>query len=167
MSEEPKPTTGEWTVDDETVVTPSNWNFWIGDPIVAKRIADAHNAALAAERENLIIVSETIGQLREQLAGAQAELKLLWGKDFPKSYHNAALYAAIAEAVDKETRRCHANWTKARDQAVAAAQTTLFDALKMLHDDIADYARINHLGGFQNHAMKAARAALAKVKEGK
>jgi hypothetical protein len=40
----------------------------------------------------------------------------------------------------------------------------LVEALQMLHDDIADYARINNLGGFQNHAMKLARAALAKAK---
>ena len=36
----------------------------------------------------------------------------------------------------------------------------LVAALKGLHDDIAEYARINNLGGFDNHWMKAARAAL-------
>jgi hypothetical protein len=76
------PTTGEWTADDETVVNSGNWNFWIGDPIVAKRIADAHNAELAAERDSREAYRdlwhgqqqttskhlETILQLRSQLA---------------------------------------------------------------------------------------------------
>lgn len=35
------------------------------------------------------------------------------------------------------------------------------EALRLLHDDCAEYARINHLGGFNNHAMLLARAALA------
>lgn len=39
----------------------------------------------------------------------------------------------------------------------------LLAALKGLHDDIAEYARINNLGGFDNHWMKAARAAIAKA----
>lgn len=39
----------------------------------------------------------------------------------------------------------------------------LLAALKALHDDIADYARINNLGGFDNHCMKQARAAIAKA----
>lgn len=41
----------------------------------------------------------------------------------------------------------------------------LRDALKALHDDIADYARVNKLGGFDNHCMKQARSALAKASE--
>lgn len=38
-------------------------------------------------------------------------------------------------------------------------------ALELLHDNIAEYARINNLGGFDNHDMKMARAALTKSKE--
>ena len=33
-------------------------------------------------------------------------------------------------------------------------------ALKALHDDIAEYARLNNIGGFDNHAMVNARAAI-------
>lgn len=43
---------------------------------------------------------------------------------------------------------------------IHSAPPALTDALAMLHDDVADYARINNLGGYGNHAMKAARAAL-------
>jgi hypothetical protein len=51
-----------------------------------------------------------------------------------------------------------AQWANAR--LIAAAPQMLF-ALQGLHDDIAEYSRINHLGGFDNHWMKAARAAIA------
>jgi predicted nuclease with TOPRIM domain len=37
----------------------------------------------------------------------------------------------------------------------------LRDALQQLHDNIAEYARINHLGGFDNQDMRMARKALA------
>jgi hypothetical protein len=33
-------------------------------------------------------------------------------------------------------------------------------ALQMLHDNTAEYQRINHLGGYDNHDMRVARAAL-------
>ena len=33
-------------------------------------------------------------------------------------------------------------------------------ALRGLHDDTADYIRLNNLGGYDNHWMKAAREAL-------
>lgn len=44
-----------------------------------------------------------------------------------------------------------------------AAAPDLLAALKGLHDDIAEYAHINRLGGFDNHWMKAARAAIDKA----
>jgi hypothetical protein len=50
-----------------------------------------------------------------------------------------------------------------RDQYKAQAEA-LAEALTILHDDIAEYAAINSLGGFQNHAMKQARATLAQYK---
>ena len=41
----------------------------------------------------------------------------------------------------------------------------LWEALKALHDDCAEYIRINNLSGaFDNHVMKQARNALAKYK---
>lgn len=59
-----------------------------------------------------------------------------------------------------------------RDNAALAHQSAQFladelaEALKALHDDIAEYAKINNLGGFDNHCMKQARAVIAKA-EGK
>lgn len=47
------------------------------------------------------------------------------------------------------------------DEAMRLINTLRF-ALKGLHDDVAEYARINHLGGFDNHWMKAAREALGE-----
>lgn len=45
---------------------------------------------------------------------------------------------------------------------LSAAAPDLYEALQLLHDNIAEYARINNLGGFDNHDMKMAREALAK-----
>jgi hypothetical protein len=47
--------------------------------------------------------------------------------------------------------------------ALIAASPDLLQALQLLQDDIAEYARINNLGGFDNHVMKLARAAIAKA----
>ena len=47
-----------------------------------------------------------------------------------------------------------------RDEARAEVEG-LRSALRGLHDDIVEYQRINHLGGYDNHWMLAARAALA------
>lgn len=44
-----------------------------------------------------------------------------------------------------------------------AAAPDLLQALKLLHDNLAEYQRINNLGGYNNHDMKMARAALAKA----
>lgn len=49
--------------------------------------------------------------------------------------------------------------------ALIAAAPELLAALKALHDDIAEYARINNLGRFDNHVMRQARAAIAKAEE--
>ena len=37
----------------------------------------------------------------------------------------------------------------------------LRDALQALHDDVAEYQRINNIGGYDNHAMVQARTALS------
>ena len=50
--------------------------------------------------------------------------------------------------------------TQERDKARAEVER-LRSALRGLHDDIVEYQRINHLGGYDNHWMLAARAALA------
>ena len=40
----------------------------------------------------------------------------------------------------------------------------LLEALENLHANIAEYARINNLGGFDNQDMQQARAAIAKAR---
>ena len=45
-----------------------------------------------------------------------------------------------------------------------AAAPELLEALENLHANIAEYARINNLGGFGNQDMQQARAAIAKAK---
>lgn len=48
-----------------------------------------------------------------------------------------------------------------REMELRAEVERLRSALRGLHDDIVEYQRINHLGGYDNHWMLAARAALA------
>jgi len=43
------------------------------------------------------------------------------------------------------------------------AAPDLLAALIALHDWIDEYAEINHLGGFDNHEMRQARAAIIKA----
>jgi len=50
--------------------------------------------------------------------------------------------------------------TQERDEARAEVER-MRGALRGLHDDIVEYQRINHLGGYDNHWMLAAREALA------
>ena len=51
---------------------------------------------------------------------------------------------------------------RANARLIAAAPDMLA-ALRALHDNIAEYAKINNLGGFDNHDMRQARAAIAKA----
>lgn len=68
--------------------------------------------------------------------------------------HNSAVAIEMARRIDVVARRA---------STTEASRDELARALKGLHDDIAEYARINNLGGFDNHWMKAARAALATL----
>ena len=52
-----------------------------------------------------------------------------------------------------------------REMELRAEVERLRSALRGLHDDIVEYQRINHLGGYDNHWMLAARAALAATEE--
>lgn len=45
----------------------------------------------------------------------------------------------------------------------ANAHDDLVHALRLLHDNLAEYQRINQLGGYDNQDMQIARAALAKA----
>ena len=56
--------------------------------------------------------------------------------------------------------------TQERDEARAEIER-LRSALRGLHDDIVEYQRINHLGGYDNHWMRAARAILLNATEAK
>ena len=53
--------------------------------------------------------------------------------------------------------------TQANARLIAAAPE-LLEALENLHANIAEYAQINNLGGFDNQDMQQARAAIAKAK---
>ena len=44
------------------------------------------------------------------------------------------------------------------------ASVDLLEALELLHDNLAEYQRINNMGGYDNHDMRMARAAIAKAK---
>ena len=44
-----------------------------------------------------------------------------------------------------------------------AAAPELLEALNLLHDNMAEYGRINNLGGYDNQDMRMARAAIAKA----
>ena len=50
-----------------------------------------------------------------------------------------------------------------KNGCLISAAPDLLEALQLLHDSIAEFARINNLGGFENHDMKMARAAIAKA----
>jgi hypothetical protein len=43
------------------------------------------------------------------------------------------------------------------------AHDALLNALRLLHDNLAEYQRLNNLGGYDNHDMVAARDAIAKA----
>jgi acetamidase/formamidase len=55
------------------------------------------------------------------------------------------------------------DWAAQEILRLDALKVELLEALKMLHDDIADYITRNNLTGVDNHVMKAARAAIAKA----
>lgn len=73
-------------------------------------------------------------------------------------YNIAHIYAfAGPELPDRSSR------TDANARLIAAAPE-MAEALQMLHDNIAEYARINNLGGLDNQDMRNARAILARIK---
>ena len=68
--------------------------------------------------------------------------------------------------VNAPGRDHHSSWFKLiehPDARLIAAAPDLLEALKMLHDDIAEYAKINNLGGFDNQVVRLARTAIAKA----
>jgi hypothetical protein len=69
--------------------------------------------------------------------------------------HTDASHAALAA---ENVRLAYDNARLARVNAA------LVDALQMLHDNTAEYQRINNLRGYDNHDMRVARAAIASAK---
>lgn len=51
-----------------------------------------------------------------------------------------------------------------RKDAIRAKAVELYQALRLLHDNLAEYQRINNLGGYDNHDMRMARAAMDGLK---
>jgi hypothetical protein len=134
------------------------------DRMEAEYTVAAHNAALAAAKTTCDQCSRKLEdgaryedhgeQPQEWTAESVGEFHLLlndYQREEIAKYHNDALAA------------------QAYQHGLAHGETLkmLVDVLEELHDDIAEYARINHLGGFDNHAMKRARAAIAKANKEK
>jgi hypothetical protein len=149
--------TGEWTVEQFTetfpatdfegrpFLIPHTYKVVCGSKIIctspfkeaAQGIADAHNAALAAERE----ISDGLGklndQLRAQLAAAQAAMKQLNGcrnrmanafNAFGSTRHEG--HAKEFWNADDDFDKAMSNDTEALAAAIAAAQKPLVDALR-------------------------------------
>lgn len=70
-----------------------------------------------------------------------------------------SLYIAVCNPANMREVLAH---IKVQDAEI----TRLRKALQMLHDDVADYQRINKLGGYDNHCMKLARVTLATTPKG-
>jgi hypothetical protein len=86
-------------------------------------------------------------------------------KDEPNTVVLQAVLDAIKGTLDPHTQIAdHPNVKFAQMERwkLEVERDALKTALALLHDDVADYARLNHLGGFQNHAMVAARQALGR-----
>ena len=69
----------------------------------------------------------------------------------PALPEDLGFYNQIVEKILQDRR-----WLLARVDELA-------EALRGLHDDNVDYLRLNHLGGYDNHWLKAAREALARL----
>jgi predicted RNase H-like nuclease (RuvC/YqgF family) len=87
MSDQPKPTTGEWTVFGTSVQVNGEALFHCSTRKDAEIASLEHNAALAAEREKLqeLVLKRDaeIAQLTFKLAGID---KQLFAEAIPKSY---------------------------------------------------------------------------------
>lgn len=78
----------------------------------------------------------------------------LWHASRKRYYVNDQRNLVIAE-LDVKRPEFAAN------ALLIAAAPELLRCLQQLHDDIAEYARINNLGGYDNHVMRQARSAIA------
>ena len=76
--------------------------------------------------------------------------------------HVAAEIGAVCNFGTAVRRMRAIDETQANSRLIAAAPD-LLTALQMLHDETADYIRLNNLGGMNNQSMQLARAALARA----
>lgn len=80
--------------------------------------------------------------------------------------HNAASFGDFVTAAMRNPGRfgsnddAHTQWANAR---LISAAPDLLAALRLLHDNLAEYQRINNLGGYDNQDMQIALAAIAKA----
>lgn len=89
----------------------------------------------------------------------QAEFEAYFIQNYPPqtiisnpAWHAPKIYRAATRQLEREL----------------AAETEkvkrLREALTMLHDNFAEYGRINNIGGYDNHDMRLARATLEATK---
>jgi hypothetical protein len=50
-------------------------------------------------------------------------------------------------------------------EGLRASHAELLAAVKLFHDNTAEYQKINNLGGYDNHDMRMARAAIAEAEK--
>lgn len=82
------------------------------------------------------------------------------GKEPRLGYTGWRGLAVVSGSDDEPEIGLEVAWDNAR---LIAAAPELLEALQGLHDDIAEYQRINHIGGYENHSMRIARAAIEKA----
>jgi hypothetical protein len=191
MSDQPKPATVATGVEIPIPVTfPKPTGEWTAatvskliDEVSLRGVADAHNASLAAKDEQHAAATKSAAKALAENHKAALTAEVDQGMKFwrrQEERHKEQLTAErekAAELVDNETRRCHANWAKARDEAVAAAQQPLVDALtksRKIHESMRPDLPMLTLLKLSLEYQKVVEEALAKaeprftrVKEGK
>ena len=77
-----------------------------------------------------------------------------------EAYHMEQVFGPkglIAKVVGDSAETCF-------NAHLIAAAPDLLESLRLLHDNLAEYQRLNNLSGYDNSDMKMARAAIAKAK---
>lgn len=143
--QQPDPTTGEWTAE-------SIRSFAYIREDAAQKIADAHNAALAAINETLDCACDSADILRNQLAATLADQPA-----FRKAVEaNIELTQQLAAERDERKTLAHAfESERSLRKRYEDQQQTLVDAL----------VRIAHGGLSREEMMAVATEARAKVKD--
>ncbi len=105
----------------------------------------------------------TLEKQASHTPGPWTALPKMAHQDFIEVVHLSTEKGAASRVVARVT--CRQGWLMEQhaNAELVMAAPDLLGALKGLHDDIAEYARINQLGGWDNHWMRAARAAIEKA----